>query len=613
MKKKFISLLLAATLVLSNSALVFAEGTDDATANTTTTVETAEDTETATEDTTTITEDTKAEDTTTAKENVTKEDKATPTPTADAPMVRKPIAEAYAAMKDGSGVIIDLRNDTDWNESHIDGSEHIAIFNNAEKPDPAGLQKEFTAEMETRKDTLSGKKIYLLCYSGNRGAQNATNSLRDLGYDLNNVFTITNGSNAALEEGYMGYQYISAFDALKAYYDGSAAIVDLRATTDYATGHLSGAYNYPVFASKGTLFTDESKFTEFTKNVTNLDTKNVYVLCYAGQVGAKKAIDLTRGIGKTVKIITNGSKDPIFEAANVANAANGIVNGRNEITYADLKAVIKAAADNKQPRPTVLDLRPYAEYRVGHFEKAISAPIFDLKDHNLFTAMQTNAKNYSGTVYVLCYKGIKGAEKATIALKSGNKDLNVVTVAGGNEGITAAEPRAMKFVAGEYALSDKNGVIIDVRTAEAYADGHIKGSISLPVVEGEGKTKTEAAKKAFIDYVTAHKAELESKNIYLLCYTGSSCAAAATDYFEEIKWAGNVMTIDFGATDATIAANLVKDGDPAATPVKKPTTDKKADNKSKSPKTGDAATTLPFVVAMGAAVLAIVNRKKIAK
>ena len=54
----------------------------------------------------------------------------------------------------------------------------------------------FTKFVTDNKD-LAGKKIYILCNSGKRGAQAATRLLRSAGYEAANIYTITDGATDA--------------------------------------------------------------------------------------------------------------------------------------------------------------------------------------------------------------------------------------------------------------------------------------------------------------------------------------------------------------------------------------------------------------------------------
>ncbi len=58
--------------------------------------------------------------------------------------------------------------------------------------------------------------------------------------------------------------------------------------------------------------------------------------------------------------------------------------------------------------------------------------------------------------------------------------------------------------------SDKNGILLDVRTKEEYADGHIPNSINIPLSNIEQ-----------IDYST-------DKNLYVYCHSGARSSQACS-------------------------------------------------------------------------------------
>ncbi len=78
-------------------------------------------------------------------------------------------------------------------------------------------------------------------------------------------------------------------------------------------------------------------------------------------------------------------------------------------------------------------------------------------------------------------------------------------------------------------LDEENAVLIDVRTAEEYNDGHIKNSINIPVMA----VATNASQ--FIPDKT--------KNIIVYCLTGSRSSYASA----VLKKAGYQNVYDFGA------------------------------------------------------------------
>ena len=91
---------------------------------------------------------------------------------------------------DDTKVIIDLRKDEDAQKSHIAGS----IFANM---DPAVSKLDYATAMSTMNEAISAagkdKDLVLVCYSGKKYAQAATDILNALGFDMTKVYTLEGG------------------------------------------------------------------------------------------------------------------------------------------------------------------------------------------------------------------------------------------------------------------------------------------------------------------------------------------------------------------------------------------------------------------------------------
>lgn len=105
-------------------------------------------------------------------------------------------ASAVAAIDNDSVVIIDVRSAAKYEAGHLKNSLSAPLFdaNNTVTNGSDELAAAFTATITNNASNLSGKSIYILCNSGARGAQNATKLLLNAGYDLANIYTITNGA-----------------------------------------------------------------------------------------------------------------------------------------------------------------------------------------------------------------------------------------------------------------------------------------------------------------------------------------------------------------------------------------------------------------------------------
>lgn len=99
---------------------------------------------------------------------------------------------------DESKIIVDLRNTEDYEAGHIDGAIAASMQKAVENGDYADGMANLTAALNkaTGSDTAQGKDVVLVCYSGKKYAQAATDILNALGSDLSNVYTLEGGAKA---------------------------------------------------------------------------------------------------------------------------------------------------------------------------------------------------------------------------------------------------------------------------------------------------------------------------------------------------------------------------------------------------------------------------------
>lgn len=413
---------------------------------------------------------------------------------------------------------------------------------------------------------------------------------------------------------------VSGAKTVEAVANGSAVVLDVRSSVNYKKAHLNGSTNVPVFNDDGSVISTSDDVTAkaFTKYVTdnkaNLAGKDIYIICNSGARGAQAATVLLERAGYSVDklhTVTDGAKGLELRYAMLGTNGNA-VTGSQAVEAVGKKGI------------AILDVRSALSYGEGHLKGAISAPLFDNNNNVVsrnddelavaFKAMVQNNADLSGKqIYVLCRGGQRGARAATALLAEVGYDVNNIhTITGGASDTTVkanltyvSDTRVMEAINNK----EENVLILDVRNADLYAKGHLKGSLSLPVFDKDNKLPDDLA-KAFSDYVAAHKSDFDGKTIYILCNSGARGAEKATELLSAagLKEA-TLRTIEGGAKSELLQANFVTDTKPATTePAKKPAN-------SKSPKTGDAAPIVPLTVSMFAALCAIVavGKKKIVK
>ena len=554
-------------------------------------------------------------------------------------------AEAVAAVDSSDVVILDVRTTENYVKGHLKNSISQPVFYIDEKGEETvtptnqdEYAKAFAKYVTNNLSTFTGKKVYVLCNSGKRGAKAATALLADNGVDKNTIYTITDGAkDETVKNAFVtvdGYKFVSGNDAITAAKEGTAYVIDVRSTKAQAkTGTLKGSISQSLFDADNKLDTAEAEALEkaFKEEIPSKITedKPIYIICNSGARGAQKATKLLGELGYNTSTKEDG------KVYTITNGAKGL-----ELLYAmsgtdgnavDGKTAVAAVGKDDV---AILDVRATGNYGTGHLKGSISTPVFNADgvakttDDQLskdFTKYVTDNKATleKKDLYLLCNSGASGARAATALLKAAGYDLaKVHTITGGakNEDVKAASIYVSDTHVINKMSDTKNYLILDVRSTESYTKGHLKGSLSLPLFDKDNNLPDDLA-KAFTEYVAAHKADFEGKTIYVLCNSGARGAAKATQLLKEAGIT-NVFTIENGAKSEVIKKHFVTD------PVVDP--DTKKDNNSKgngnsqntnktataaTTKTGDTAPIAALAVAMLAALGAIVafGKKKIVK
>ena len=553
-------------------------------------------------------------------------------------------AEAVAAVDSNDVVIVDVRTKENFANGHLKNSLSLPVFYLNEEgkqvvaetnQDP--YAKTFAEYVQANLSTFSGKKVYVLCNSGQIGARAATALLADNGVDPNTIYTITGGAgDKTVQSAFVtdGYKFVSGTDAIAAAKDGSAYIIDVRSSkAQTKTGTLKGSISQSLFDDNNKLDTAEAEALEkaFMEKIPQKITedKPIYIICNSGARGAQKATLLLSKLGYNTSIKEDG------KVYTIENGAKGL-----ELLYAmsgtdgnavDGKTAVAAVGKDDV---VILDVRATGNYGSGHLKGSMSTPVFNANgvakttDDQLskdFTKYVTDNKATleKKELYLLCNSGASGARAATALLKSAGYDLaKVHTITGGAK--DADVKAAAIYVSDTHVINKmadtKNYLILDVRSTASYTKGHLKGSLSLPLFDKDNKLPDDLA-KAFTEYVTAHKADFEGKTIYVLCNSGARGAAKATQLLKEAGIT-NVFTIENGAKSEVIQKHFVTD--PVADPDTKKDNNGKDNNKNlnngktttaATTKTGDTAPIAALAVAMLAALGAIIafGKKKIVK
>lgn len=224
--------------------------------------------------------------------------------------------DAVKAAADGKTHVLDVREWANYGVGRVADSEWCPIFP-LEDESLADQMKTYAEE-----NLKDGQNIYIICNSGQRGAQKSTKVLEEAGIDAALIFTVEGGAKALAkvkgalttnraEEG-INWQYVKAADVLG---KKDAQIVDVRDNDTYAGGHLENSLQVDLkeFESADA----QAAMYELAAEKLNKD-EPVYILCYSGNKCAKTAISVLKDAGfdeKNLFIIENGAKDSDIQAA----------------------------------------------------------------------------------------------------------------------------------------------------------------------------------------------------------------------------------------------------------------------------------------------------------
>ena len=224
-------------------------------------------------------------------------------PESDVEMQYMTPAEAYELLGNEEYVFFDIRQAADHNTSHIPGALGYDMHAAKEGDFNAGVATMLVATRNL------DKKIILICYSGKRYAQAATNVLSAMGYDMSKVYTLEGGfgawSKAYPETAEVSAEIVEPAEAVPMQYKTPAEALelleneeyvffDVRKAADYAAGHIPGALGYDMDAAKEGNF--QAGVTTMTPALRGLD-KNIILVCYSGKRYAQATTNVLSALG----------------------------------------------------------------------------------------------------------------------------------------------------------------------------------------------------------------------------------------------------------------------------------------------------------------------------
>ena len=228
-------------------------------------------------------------------------------------------ADAVSAAKEGGTHVLDVREWNNYVSGRVVNSEWCPIF----PLEDDSLVETMTAYAE--ENFGDDEDIYIICNSGQRGAQRATGVLEDAGIDASRIYTVEGGAEALAEESgalttnrtedSIEWQYVSGAEAVEAVGNEDIQILDVRDDDTYAQGHLEGSLQCNLKEIEDA----DAQTALYEMATSEMDPeKPVYLLCYSGNNCAKTGISVLKDAGYDVSnlyIIENGAKDADVAAA----------------------------------------------------------------------------------------------------------------------------------------------------------------------------------------------------------------------------------------------------------------------------------------------------------
>ncbi len=328
--------------------------------------------------------------------------------------------------------------------------------------------------------------------------------------------------------------------------DEAMTILDIRSAEDYATGHVKGAVNMPWGPA-------------ISEGLSSIPTdKPVFIYCYTGQTAGQAVATLNLagfdarsvnlgwnfGISKVegVAAVTVTEAATLTAGvttidANIQTALNDYYTGLSKVAdskyknYKVSEADLKEMVDAKDASIYIYSVRKAEDYNKGHIEGAVNNPF-----GNAMAADFSNLPK-DKTIVVYCYTGQTAAQVSAslrlmgydaVSLNGGmgmsanapmgwaNNGFPVVSeVTTKLDALYANMPEHIFKIAEkefvDMAIAGTPMTILDIRTAEDYAKGHVKGAVNVPwgpaIAENLASIPTD-------------------KPVFLYCYTGQTAGQA---------------------------------------------------------------------------------------
>lgn len=355
-----------------------------------------------------------------------------------------------------------------------------------------------------------------------------------------------NAYMANIPDGFMNVGKLDAFKEILA--TGEAVLIDVRTPDEYAAGHIEGAVNLPI--------------PTLAQNLDKIPTdKPVIVYCASGH-RAGMALSSLRILGyANVRAFSPGWKG--WSGANEAASTEAVIGESYpmpEIDPALLTAVdgflsalpegyfTLGTAEKLQEAidagAVLIDVREVKEFEEGAIPGAINIPLRTVAANLaqipqdqpvvVYCASGFRAALATGALHVLGYENVRAFPPSYAGWEAAQGESGD---AGATTGATAA-PAAVIGMINEYLSAIPEGfmavgkidafkeilesakpVLIDVREANEYAEGHITGAINIPIrTLAQNLDKIPTDQPVMVYCASGHRAGMATSALHALGY-----------------------------------------------------------------------------------------------
>lgn len=355
-------------------------------------------------------------------------------------------------------------------------------------------------------------------------------------------------------------QYITVDDAEKVLNDENYVFFDVRKAVDAAMATIPNALSYDMDAAKGGDF--EAGVKVMQEATKDLD-KNVVIICYSGKTYAQATTNVLSALGYDMsKVYTlKGGFTAWNKAGKEVKIADEVKAPEADVAmqYISVADAAKLLTDENY---VFFDVRTAENFEKSAIPGAVSHNMDAAKNgdfaHGVAT-MQLAIRNLDKNIIIICNSGKSYAQAATNVLSAIGYDMSKVYTLEG--GMKAWEEFAKTEVAMQYisvadalnVLEDDSYVFFDVRKAENYSAGHIKGALGYDM---------DAAKNGDFNAGLATMIEATKgldKNIVIICNSGKSYAQATTNVLSALGYdMSKVFTLEGGMKAWTEGGHAVE-------------------------------------------------------